>query len=374
VGQPLPEGGNAIADGKYPQVFDNDPVDGSFAVSTPVDVLDVDRFGNQLLQVKVPTDQVATSFSSKSEGAINFSTDGQDLSFLGYNAGPNTLDTSNSNTPLGPTAPTRTRPARSTASPPTSPATAAGRSPTRTRSAATTAAPCCSTTPDRQSDHRVGRRPGIRAVARAAGRPGAGRPDHTAGQLHLQEHGQFGKDTNFRGLTVFDGIVYLTKGSGSNGTNSVYFIDTTGTACSSPNGVGLPVPGAPLPTLGGAPYRICVLRGFNDAPAKGSTAPRIFPFGIWFASPDTLYVADEGDGVLTADANPYDDAAAQTNAGLQKWVFDSVGNTWKLPYTLQTGLGLGTPYTVPAYPTGTNPSPERRGLRRPTACGTSPAS
>src|SRR6516162_2429782 len=102
VGQPLPEGGNAIADGKYPEVFNNDSVDGSFAVSTPLDLVDVDPLGNQLLQVKVPSDQATTSFSSKSEGAINFSTSGQDLSFLGYNAAPNTLDASNSNTPLAP--------------------------------------------------------------------------------------------------------------------------------------------------------------------------------------------------------------------------------------------------------------------------------
>ena len=42
VGRPLSEGGNAIADGKYPEVFNNDTVDASFAVSTPIDLLDVD--------------------------------------------------------------------------------------------------------------------------------------------------------------------------------------------------------------------------------------------------------------------------------------------------------------------------------------------
>jgi hypothetical protein len=39
-----------------------------------------------------------------------------------------------------------------------------------------------------------------------------------------------GKDTNFRGLTVDNNVVYFTKGSGGNGVNTVYFIDTTGTA------------------------------------------------------------------------------------------------------------------------------------------------
>jgi hypothetical protein len=55
-----------------------------------------------------------------------------------------------------------------------------------------------------------------------------------------------GKDDKFRGMTVFNNVLYYTKGSGSNGVNTVYFVDTTGTAC--PNGVGLPAPGAKLPT------------------------------------------------------------------------------------------------------------------------------
>lgn len=112
-----------------------------------------------------------------------------------------------------------------------------------------------------------------------------------------------GKDTNFRGLTVFDNVVYYTKGSGGNGV-----------------GTG-------------------------------------FPFGIWFASPDTLYVADEGDGVNNFDTatGQYTDAAAQTAAGLQKWVFNNVTGSWQLAYTLRSGLNLGQPYAVPGYPTGDQP-------------------
>ena len=36
---------------------------------------------------------------------------------------------------------------------------------------------------------------------------------------------------NFRGITIHDNVVYYTKGSGGNGINTVYFIDTTGKAC-----------------------------------------------------------------------------------------------------------------------------------------------
>ena len=58
-----------------------------------------------------------------------------------------------------------------------------------------------------------------------------------------------GKDDNFRGLTISGSVLYYTKGSGGNGVDTVYFLDTTGTA--RPDGVGLPIPGAPLPTTDG---------------------------------------------------------------------------------------------------------------------------
>jgi hypothetical protein len=35
-------------------------------------------------------------------------------------------------------------------------------------------------------------------------------------------------------------------------------------------------------------------------------------------------------------------------------VFDSATQQWNLAYTIQNGLDLGQPYTVPGYPTGTN--------------------
>jgi hypothetical protein len=134
----------------------------------------------------------------------------------------------------------------------------------------------------------------------------------------------------------------------------VYFIDTTGSACSATDGIGLPAANAALPTPSGGPYRMCVLKGFNNLAAKGGAAPKIFPFGIWFANADTLYIADEGTGSNTFDSttNTYTDAAAQTGAGLQKWVFSN--GQWNLAYTLQNGLNLGRPYAVPGYPTGTN--------------------
>ncbi len=121
------------------------------------------------------------------------------------------------------------------------------------------------------------------------------------------------------------------------------------------------MPGAKLPTSplaynpatlqsDGLPSNMCILQGFPAA-LKSTTS---FPFGLWFASPTTLYVADERNGGNTYSpaTGTYTTAAGQATAGLQKWVLS--GGSWKLAYTLQGGLALGTPYTVPGYPTGDN--------------------
>lgn len=112
---------------------------------------------------------------------------------------------------------------------------------------------------------------------------------------------------------------------------------------------------------------MCILAGFPSTPAK--TAKTLaYPFSLWFADANTLYVADEGDG-YAGGADLYTHAAAQTTAGLQKWVYDSNSKTWSLAYTLQTGLNLGQSYTVGGYPAGINTatdlpwSPATDGLR-----------
>jgi hypothetical protein len=170
---------------------------------------------------------------------------------------------------------------------------------------------------------------------------------------------KIGKDDNFRGLTIFNNVVYFTKDSGSNGVDTVYFVDTTGSAC--PKGVGLPVAGAKLPAAplsynastlqtSGLPSNMCILAGFPTTLAKNATS---FPAGLWFANKDTLYVTDEGDG-YTGGTDLYTHAAAQTTAGLQKWVFNAQTQTWQMAYVISKGLNLGKPYTVGGYPTGNN--------------------
>src|ERR1700735_5375057 len=98
------------------------------------------------------------------------------------------------------------------------------------------------------------------------------------------------------------------------------------------------------------PSNMCVLEGFPTTSNK-SVNPVNFPFGIWYANANTLYVADEGDG-FTGPGDIYTHAAGQTLAGLEKWTFNSAAGKWELAYTLTSGLNIGTPYTVPGYPTG----------------------
>ena len=121
-----------------------------------------------------------------------------------------------------------------------------------------------------------------------------------------------GKDNNFRGMTVYNNVIYFTKGSGSNGVNTVYFIDTTGSmatanrwraeasACLDQPRRFPPHRSPTTPPScrrGVTPYNMCILKGFPTTPAKTATS---FPFGVWFADAKTLYVADEGDGITPA--------------------------------------------------------------------------
>jgi len=361
----------ATAGGAYPQVFNNDLVDANFGVTSRIFLSQLTPSGRQLGTFAVPASQLVTSFSSKSELALNLSPDGRTLSFMGYVAKPDQVDVSNSNTPgvVDPTNPVPGAFYRAAAQ-----LSGDGRirlTATNAYSGNNGRAAITAEAGGKQLIYTAGNagngsNPQPDGVILGAGAqlitPGAAPGTPTpVGSFNVTELGdkadKVGKDDNFRGLTLFNNVLYYTKGSGSNGVNTVYFLDTTGKAC--PDGVGLPTAGASLPTsplsydpatlqANGLPSNMCVLKGFPTA-LKSATS---FPFGLWFANADTLYVADEGNDTTTFSGGTYTAAAAQTTAGLQKWVFD--GTQWKLAYTLQAGLNLGQPYTVRGYPTGDN--------------------
>ena len=73
--------------------------DPSFGVTSPLDLKEITPAGWPVATIPVPTQYLSTSFSSKSEGALNLSTDGKYVTFMGYYAAPDTIDASNANTP-----------------------------------------------------------------------------------------------------------------------------------------------------------------------------------------------------------------------------------------------------------------------------------
>jgi uncharacterized protein (TIGR03437 family) len=355
----------ATDNGAYPSTtsanntFNNDKIDGSFGITSPIFLDQLTPAGTTVNTFPIPTNMIVTSFSSKSELALNLSTDGTVITFMGYLAAPDTVDVSNSNSPA--------------VYDPTNPAGGSYH-----RAVAQIGANgAIQITPTNAYSGNNGRAAilanGLYYMVGNANN-GAGTPTNvvastgvemaTPGQAANtapQEVGSFsinqinpatgqayavdpkdkaGKDNNFRGLTIFNNTLYVTKGSGSNGIDTVYQVGTAGTLPTMANAATAPI--APLP-------------GFPTISSRLVGAQDDYPFGIWFANATTLYVADEGDGLLA-------DAAGSKAAGLQKWILS--GGTWKLAYVLQNGLNLGQSYSIANYPTSLNPA--TAGLRNIT--------
>ena len=381
----------ATNNGKYPEVFNNVIPDAAFGVTSKIFLDQITPWGFLLDSLEVPnsslrnirseSNQLVTSFSSKSEIGLHLSTDGKLLSFMGYVSPIDAIDVSNSNTPgaIDPTNPVGISAYRAVAT-----VNRSGKftfTETNAYSGNNGRSAIFNNTNGANFFYTAGNagdgaNPQPNGVVLGAGAQiidPANAPESfqtptiptPVASFSVTELGdkadKIGKDDNFRGMTIFDNVLYYTKGSGSNGVNTVYFVDTTGTAC--PKGVGVPATGATLPIspltydasalqTSGLPSNMCILAGFPTALAKTAN-PVAAPFGLWFANASTLYVADEGDG-FTGDTTLYTHAAAQTSAGIQKWIFNSSTQTWNLAYTLQTNLELGVPYTVNRYPTGNN--------------------
>jgi hypothetical protein len=142
--------------------------------------------------------------------------------------------------------------------------------------------------------------------------------------------------------------MFVTKGSGGNGINTVYQVGQPGVL---PGGSTAQLVAEPITILPGFPTSLA-----SGVDQKGHPAPISFPFGIWFADANTLYVCDEGDGTLvTPPVNGnVADAASLATAGLQKWSFSN--GSWHLLYVLQNGLDIGVPYSVANYPAALNPA------------------
>ncbi len=333
----------AVSGGGLATVFNNDTVDPAFGVTSPISLYAVNAGTGAITKtLNLDPSVVATSFSSKSELGLNLvqTANGPVITFMGYNApGLGQLDVSNSDTTAYKDT---TNPVTSFFAPGTGQTYAYNRD-----VVAVTGSGQVSTTQTLAYGGNNGRAavydPGTGLYYTVGNsNNGTGTPTaltHSTGlevvtpgstpnstmvdptYYSFSPKDKAGKDANFRGLTLFGGSLYFSKGSGSNGVDTVYSV----------------TPGEP--TVGGAAAAtISILPGFPTNSAK-ATGGNFTPFGLFFANSTTLYVADEGTG------NSLD---ATTNAGLEKWSFS--GGSWHLDYTLQKGLlGLAA-YSV----SGTN--------------------
>jgi hypothetical protein len=337
---------SAVASNSYPTVWGNEAVDASFGVTSPIQLADVNPTnGTVLSKVTVPTNQVVTSFPSKSEVGLHLTTDaaGPHVVFMGYaGAGVGALDVSNTDAVAGqdPTNPVSFAFGASYAFARTvvsmdgsghfsyTPTIDYGGNNGRSallgsnglyysvgnanNGNAAAFGPTNGTNPD------VTETTGLEAITPINGASSnvaipAGNSAEVNPLLQFSfgtppKLDKAGKDDNYRGVTEFGGALYFTKGSGSNGVQTVYTVSS-------------------LPTVAGASAAtISILPGFPTDSAK-STGGNFTPFAVFFANATTMYVSDEGSGNATDVAS---------HAGLEKWSL--VSGVWQLDYVLTQGL------------------------------------
>lgn len=373
----------ASADGTFPTVFNNAATDGHFGITSPIFLDEVTTDGNRMDTLPIPTDQIVTSFSSKSELALHLSTDGKSLTFVGYRGGTgfptgvNIFDVSNGNTPglIDPTNAAVSQYYRSVAevdahghlmiTEGNAYSGDNGRGAVKggslyylvgndnsgglSKSQLKTTYVGVNLVNDTGVELLVpGQAPPAPPNVTKIGKFDISQvTDPLTGKPYASD--KPGKDDNYRGITIYRNTLYVTKGSGGNGINTVYQVGTQGVL---PSGDETTLATVPITILPGFPVTLAA----GADPTTMAVTPVLYPFGIWFANPSTLYVCDEGDGTLVTPAvngnvaTPY----AQATAGVQKWIL--VNGTWQMAYVMNKGLNIGVPYGVKDYPTALNPA------------------
>jgi hypothetical protein len=370
------------ADGTFPTVFNNAAADAHFGITSPIFLDNLTTDGRLVDTLAVPTDQIVTSFSSKSELAVNLSVDGKSITFMGYRGGPgfptavNVFDVSNGNTPgvVDPTNASVEQYFRSVAEIDSQGhlQVTEGNAYSGDNGRAAIKGSGLYYTVGNDNSGNLSKKQTTTTVVgeelvNSTGAellvPGQAAPvppninkigDFEINQVTEPSTGvpfaldKAGKDDNFRGVTIFNNTLYVTKGSGSNGINTVYQVGNAGVL---PSGNTQALAAVPITVLPGFPHTLA-----SGVSSTGAATPVAFPFGIWFADENTLYVCDEGDGTLVTPAvnGNVADAATIATAGVQKWRLTN--GTWQMQYVLQNGLNIGVPYSVPNYPAAFDPA------------------
>lgn len=358
VGQTLPNGVAATADGSFPNVFKNEVPDPSFGVTSPIFIDQYSTSGSKLSSLAIDPSLAVSSFASKSELALNVSTDGSAITFMGYKAPVNTLDVSNSNTAavLDSTNPVSSTYSRAVVqlnlASGSLQSTAVnaysgnnGRAAVLANGTYYMVGNAGNGSGDGTMLSKLSDNTGVQSIAQGASgnTTAVGAAFGTFGSTTGYQRGfasfptdKTGKADNFRGLTVFNGTMYVTKGSGSNGVDTVFQVGAAGAL----NNGG---------TLSNA--TITILPGFNTTSEKTlegqASNPKGIdhPFGLWFANSTTLFVADEGDGTRIGEVDKNGKLVPKitSEAGLQEWTLKS--GTWTKVATFQQGLLDQATYT-----------------------------
>jgi hypothetical protein len=371
-----------IADGTFPDVFNNGAADGHFGITSPVFLDNLTTDGHLLGTLAIPTDQIVTSFSSKSELAVNRSVDGKSITFMGYRGAPgfptavNVFDVSNANAPgvIDPTNAAVGQYYRSVAEVDSHGhlQITEGNAYSGDNGRAAIKGNGLYYMVGNDNSGNLSKKQTTTTIV------GEELVDSTGAELlvpgqaapvppNINKIGDFeinqviepstglpyaldkaGKDNNFRGLTIFDNTLYVTKGSGGNGINTVYQVGNAGVL---PAGDTATLAALPITIPAGLPNTLA-----SGVSSTGAATPVAFPFGIWFADKKTLYICDEGDGTLVSPAvnGNVADATTLATAGVQKWSL--VNGIWQMDYVLQNGLNIGVPYSVANYPAALSPA------------------
>ncbi len=95
-----------MADGSFPNVFNNETPDASFGVTSPIFIDRMTITGGVISIIPITTllfnqtgANVATSFPSKSELGLSLTPNASGVTFMAYGSAANALDVSNANTP-----------------------------------------------------------------------------------------------------------------------------------------------------------------------------------------------------------------------------------------------------------------------------------
>ena len=382
----------ATNDGSSLNVFKNEVPDASFGVSSAITLKQITTSGALVNSLAIDSTKMTTSFASKSELALNVSTDGQSVSFMGYASPIDAIDVSNSNTAQAydATNPVTTTVARAIGSVNLASGAVSitdvnaysgnnGRAAIEANGQYYMVGNAGNGSANGAGLTALSNNTGVQTIA--VGSSGnttvVGAPSGTSGSSTGYQNGfslaqvqdptkaigvnyaadKTGKDDNFRGETIFNNTLFVTKGSGSNGVDTVYQVGATGALA---NGGVIPanaaitiLPGfnaisekvveaasgaiATANTAAAAyntAHAAAIALGTVTAHAYQSPAASSHPFGIWFGDANTLFVADEGDGIRTDAVNVLNKVT--TNAGLQEW--QNIGGKWTETQIFQLGL------------------------------------